>query len=216
MPTDRELLNDRQLLKELFPLLDPGNDVAGQLERIWGAVAPERPSESALFTGWRRVTATDSDPTVPDAGVAYEKVIKYLRENVGKWSVAAGVEMWVRLAISPLADTDRVLYTRDLIVVPAGLLVRPDAPAATSAPVPPDVVLFLRLVEIWHKIWDQAGRYGPAGLKLRRGLILFLGLIFVTYVLDAAVAHAYLSEQQVADLTMVEGAIAIGVATAKK
>jgi len=65
-------------------------------------------------------------------------------------------------------------------------------------------------------MWNDAGRYGSAGLKIRRWLIVFLALIIVTFVLDVAAAQAHLTAQQALDLTLVEGAVAVGVTVAKK
>jgi hypothetical protein len=91
-----------------------------------------------------------------------------------------------------------------------------EAGIAGAAPTPRDIALFNQLVAIWQKMWDEAGRYGPAGLKIRRGLIVFFALIVVTFVLDVATAQAHLSDQQVADLTLVEGAVAVGATIARK
>jgi hypothetical protein len=83
------------------------------------------------------------------------------------------------------------------------------------APVAADIALFNQLVGLWQQMWNDAGRYGPAGLKLRRGLIVFLGLIIVTFVLDVAASH--LNGQQVADLTLAGTgtAIVVGAAAAR-
>jgi hypothetical protein len=79
-----------------------------------------------------------------------------------------------------------------------------------------DIALFNQLVALWHKMWDEAGRYGPAGLKIRRRLIVFLALIIVTFVLDIAVAQAHLTDHQLLELAAVEGGTSIAVAVAKK
>jgi hypothetical protein len=43
---------------------------------------------------------------------------------------------------------------------------------------------------------DGAGRYGPAGLKVRRALIVFLALIIVTFVLEFVATQAHLTDHQ--------------------
>jgi hypothetical protein len=87
---------------------------------------------------------------------------------------------------------------------------------ATPVPIPADVALFNRLLGLWHAMWNDAGRYGPAGLKMRRALIVLFALILVTFVLDAAIAQAHLTGQQLAEVTVVEGAVAVAVTVAKK
>jgi hypothetical protein len=81
---------------------------------------------------------------------------------------------------------------------------------SAAAPAPADVVAFYWLVENVRKMWNESGRYGTAGLKVRRALIVLLSLIIITFVLDVGFSH--LSEQQVADLTAAEGALGIAVA----
>jgi len=123
---------------------------------------------------------------------------------IGPWTEVLREPLWTALQPALLAHIAR-WQAQALVAVPGD-----------DATVSADVALFNQLVALWRRMWNDAGRYGSAGLKIRRWLIVFLALIIVTFVLDVAAAQAHLTAQQALDLTLVEGAVAVGVTVAKK
>jgi hypothetical protein len=82
---------------------------------------------------------------------------------------------------------------------------------SASDPVAANVAMFLRLVCLWNEMWNEAG-YGSAGLKIRRGLIVFFALIFLMFVLEVGVAEANLADHQLLEGTAVAALGTVGVA----
>lgn len=76
---------------------------------------------------------------------------------------------------------------------------------AQGRAVPLDVAAFLWLIDTWQRTWSVAGRYGPAGLKVRQTLILLLSLIIVTFALDSVL---HLSDHELTALAAVGGGFA--------
>jgi hypothetical protein len=70
------------------------------------------------------------------------------------------------------------------------------------------------LLDHWHKMWNEVARYGPAGLKIRRGLIGLFALIMVVFVIDAM----HMTDHQLNEL-IAAGAVTatvVAAATARK
>jgi hypothetical protein len=89
------------------------------------------------------------------------------------------------------------------------------APAfpATTAPDPavlPDPAAVARLLGMMHRLWYDAGKYGQAGLTVRRMVLFLLGWLVVNGVLEATFSQ--LSDRQLAALATADGFIATGCA----